>query len=342
MKKLLTFVPLLLLLSSCFILLPQEEPLLPPSIMAVPDPVTFRTVTVSQGDVTLFRDIITSNVAAQEESLSFPIGNLQIKNVYPFVGDIVQAGDIVAELDREDIEAAMDQARRSEEWLRLRLRQLNENHELALRRAAVTGNPVDAAAFIDQRNRLNNQLEMIRIDMEYLREQDDRRVLRAGIDGIVTHVIRFREGDTARADQRVLTISDQTRSIFMARGAEAQQLVIGERYEMVINREPYWVVVADPAELGVLRADANEMYMIVEDDTAFASNASGVLHFVMDKRDDTLFIPATAVRKVGDRVFVYVLEDGMRTLREITLGLEGNIRSEILHGLSLGEVIILD
>jgi macrolide-specific efflux system membrane fusion protein len=61
---------------------------------------------------------------------------------------------------------------------------------------------------------------------------------------------------------------------------------------------------------------------------------------VLEEAEDVLYVPFNTVKKANNRVFVYVLEDGVRMIRDIEIGLEGNMLTEIVSGLFEGEIVI--
>lgn len=344
MKKM-VFIPLtgMLLLSACFAL-PVEEPVLPPPIIQSFESATYKTVAVARGDVQRYRDLNASYVAAREEALSFTVGDVYIKSIYVEVGDVVQKGDVVAELDREYYVKELANAEQDETWALLKLKQLDERHALDLKEAAVTGEAIDEAAYLDERESLQTQLETIRIRMEYLRFEDERRLLRAGMDGTVTYAMSFREGDTSTADQRVITVTDQSQSVFMVRGSEIEFLHIGEQHELIVNWESFTAEVVDPEILGIARVNSDEAYLMIvdEEQPSFTARTYATLHLILDESKDVLYVPYAAVKKANARSFVYVLVDGVRTIRDIEIGLDGNSLTEVTGGLTEGETVIVD
>jgi multidrug efflux pump subunit AcrA (membrane-fusion protein) len=211
--------------------------------------------------------------------------------------------------------------------------------------ADITGVPLDASSYWEQRENLSTQLETLRIQDEYLKFEEERRVLRAPMDGVVTSVINFTEGMRTTADQRIATVADQTLSVFFVRGPDAAFIDIGEFHQMTIRREPYLGEVVDPEVIGVDRFGSDEgKYLIVRDgdQSAFTSRDYATIRITLQVAEDTLYVPFTAVKRANARIFTYVLQDGLRTIRDVEIGLEGNTTVEIVKGLSAGETVILD
>jgi len=330
-----------LLLASC---LPIEEPVLPPPILDIPESATYRQVMVSQGDVMLYRDISAGYVPTNEMQLTFPMNDVYIKNIFVAQGDEVNVDDIIAELDREYFLRELEKSDREESWARLNLKQLDERFEQEFNQSSMSGTAADTASYLEQRQKILNEIESIRINRDYLSFESERRVLRSPLNGVVTYVLTFQEGDRSTADQRVANIADQTQSVFMVRGPDTQYLELGGEYNMSIKSEPYTGLVIDPAEHGIDRYDKDAVYLIIPgvDASIFSQRDFATIRVVLAESKDTVYVPTMAVKRSSARIFVYILTDGLRDIRDIEIGLEGNTTIEVLKGLSPGETVILE
>jgi multidrug efflux pump subunit AcrA (membrane-fusion protein) len=299
-------------------------------------------VEVRRGDVVLYRDMTAVYVPAQEESLSFGIADELISAVHVDIGDTVQAGDIVAELDRTHYQNELERVSRDEAWALLNLAQLEKRHALRMEEAGISGSQVDVSSYTNERSSLLTQLETHRIRKEYLQFEDERRVLRAGISGIVTAAVPFSEGMTSTANRNVVTIADQSQSVFMVRGLDIDHMVMGNYYDIFINWEPYVGKMVDAEELGISRVSTEERYLVLVGDEPenVSSRTFATMRLVLDESKDVLYVPSLALKKANARVFVYVLADNIRMIRDVEIGLEGNLITEIVSGLEEGEIVI--
>ena len=164
------------------------------------------------------------------------------------------------------------------------------------------------------------------------------------MDGTVSHVMHFREGERSAADQRVVTIVDHSRSIFIVRGTDREYLEIGSQYEMAVGSEIYLVEAVEADDIGISRVSLEESYLLVVegDQSLLSSRSAGVVHIVFEEVTDTLYVPTVAVKKANARTFMFILEDGLRIIRDIEIGLEGNTHTEILGGAEEGEHAIIE
>lgn len=100
------FVPLLL--SSCF-LLPQEEEILAPPL-AEPPRISYRTEAVSRGSLQDTIRAVGSFVSGSQSDLFFDRRGGRLKTIHVAVGDEVAAGDLIADLYTDNVEAELTQA----------------------------------------------------------------------------------------------------------------------------------------------------------------------------------------------------------------------------------------
>jgi len=337
----LTIVFALLLLTGCFVL-PTEDTPLPPPLAAIPEAQTLRTVTVNRGDVINDISVTANYVPAIEMRHVFSVGDLRFRGIYVAVGDYVEEGDILASLYWPEIEAQLDAATRQEEWLNLSLSQLERRQRLMRN----LGLAQDTASYNMERGRILGELDIIAMELDFLARENDKRYLRASMDGTVSHVLFFNENMLASTTTNVVTIVDQTNSIFVARvQASNDQMVVGRYFEMTIRDEVFTAVVIDPVEHGVTRAATifTEAYlMIVGDSPVFSGRVSADVNIVLDMAEDVLYVPTRAVHFASERVFVYVInEAGVRVLRDVEVGVRGNTTYEIISGLMEGEIVVV-
>jgi multidrug efflux pump subunit AcrA (membrane-fusion protein) len=113
---------------------------------------------------------------------------------------------------------------------------------------------------------------------------------------------------------------------------------------MVIDNENYLAEAVDPVSLGIERDGENETYLTVTDagGAVFSARSYALLHVVLGEAKDVLYLPDAAVREANGRVFVYVLEDGVRVIRDIAIGFRGSSQTEIVSGLNLGDQVIIE
>jgi len=338
------YLSLALFLTACFAL-PVEEPVLPPPVVEIPDVRPIRTLAVERGNVLLFVNPPTTHLPLRQQSMHFSVGGQRIRGVFVDVGDEVQTGDILAELERPYILTQLEDAQWEEEWILLHLSQLDERHEFALEQAAATNIPVDDSPYLDERERILGQLEIVQMRLGNLEREAETMVIRAPFDGVVISALEFYGVMWSSVGQAVVTIAYQGNDVFQLLGDSVERIEIGQIYEKSINNETYFAEAIDPDVEGLERpeqigAPQPEAFFRLLGDERLTSATFSFVTIIYERADDVLMLQNSVINIVGDRVFVYVLEDDVSVLRDIEIGLVGNSMTEITYGLVEGEVIV--
>jgi len=327
---------LLFLLAGCFAM-PAEAPA-PPLVVTVPEVSPPRTIIPAHGDVLRTSIISVQDVPVREERLVFGTPGLTVRGIYVSVGDWVAEGDIIAELELPYIQTRLDAALREREWLMLDLSQLQARHEHRLWEAAQSGMPVDDVSYITQQELILSRLNGIDIRIDYLQSRNDMRYLRTTMDGIVTTVLHFQEGMQSDALRTVATVTDQSQMIFRAQAPEPGLMRVGDYFEIYIDQVPYLAQVVDVEPLGL--SEIVFLEVVGENQPELTATTRSWIYLILEEARDVLFIPRSALRQTAARAFVYVLEDGVRVLRDVEIGVVGNNTVEIVSGLSGGELVL--
>ena len=326
-------------LSACFGL-PVEEPVLPPPVVQTFVPDQHEVVTLERGTLQRYRNLNVNVIPATEEVLMFLVPDVYIQAIHVEVGDEVSAGDVVAELNRDAFVRAIYNARREIEATQINIGHLAERQPLNVLEADILG--VEPYLYQDEQRTLQVEMAIHQLTVDYLQAEDERRILRSPISGTVTHTMPFREGYMSDLGTRVVTVADETRSIFSVSAIEARYLSPGDVHIVSVNREPMEAIVINPDDLG-LTAGENQAFLMAygHEFLYFPSWAHATLNLVLEELENVISIPFDAIHEVNNRIFVYVMEDGIRVLRDVELGLEGNHAVEVLRGLYEGEILVV-
>ena len=333
----------LLFLSACFAL-PTEAVALPPPMLAVPVIPPIPTVAVARGNVQMTANPWATYLPAREERLHFTETDIPIQGIFVSVGDEVTAGDVIAALYMPEVEAKLDDLLRTQSDMQLRLTQVEERRNLALSIAATSGIPVDDTHFLESRASIRADLEILQMDIEYARRLNDTRYLRASMDGVVNRVAPFVIDMRSHPRQLVALITDHDYTAFIVAAHVAEFMHPGNYFNMTLENGTFLMQVVDPDEAGFTSTGFNrfEAFLVfVDAPPALRPGERGQVHMLFEEVYDVLYIPASALHRIeDDRTFVYVMEDGLRTIRDVVVGLEGDDLVEIISGLREGELVI--
>ncbi len=266
-RRVFRLVPVLvpLLLSSCF-LLPQEEEILAPPL-AEPPPIRYRTEAVSRGSLQDTIRAFGSFVSGSQSDLFFDRRGGRLKTMHVAIGDEVSAGDLIADLYTDNVEAEIAQAeldlRRTElalartreqngdrftlefaladrDLAAMRLGQLREDLADELELAEVTG--AESEQVRDLRRRIDEQEIVLRkaeLSLERIREREtpiSLELARIDVEAVRIRLERLRE--ELEATKLYAPISG--RVTWISRQAEEGEIV--QAFQRIVR-------IADPTDL---------------------------------------------------------------------------------------------
>jgi len=341
--------------------LPEEE-VLPSAPVINPyegDP--FTTCLVERGNVVETKRVSCSYLAVKEETLRFTLGGEVIDEVFVQVGSIVKAGDVLAQLDMGTIDQEIESCKDNIELLEMQLSHGYTDRALAADRqsdyrATLTEEEKDGTQTVaevtigydSQNQQIANNLAVYRMRLEELLEEQKERQIIATIDGAVTKIAPYESGDLSSKQQDFITVSDSSTSAFVGNAREKDLFKEGDEVVLVAKDTEYAATVVSPTVFGIEDAGkvdgyyyyyfklVNPEYELEEGDTASIS-------VVTREAVEVLWLPDTAINYKGDVPIVYYEnEDGIRDIKEITIGLAADHRVEIVSGLAEGDSVIIE
>jgi len=310
----------------------------------MPQAQAHRTAPVTRGDVERYINAWAFYVPTREEQLAFEIPRLRIAGIHVSVGDSVQEGDVIASLYRPGIISQYTAATQREDILLLNISQAERRQNQARAQARRFGDPFTASNEVAN---LQQEHEILALELDFLRREIDQLSLRASMDGNIVQVMDFTEGMMSDSTRVVATVSDQTYSVFEVRSPDATGYMnIGDFFTLMINQAPHDAIVVDPYELGIEREhlQGNEVFLaLLDEETIVPANPTSTVRVVANIAADVIMVPLRGVQIVGERTFVYTLNEyGLRTIRDVEAGLRGNTFIEIISGLDVGELVVID
>ncbi len=313
----------------------------------------YTLTTVRRGDVILTETVRVKYFAASSKDYGFNASGLYYDTFYISVGDEVKAGDILATLDCEGIDAEI--ASRE-----AKIEELSRDHErntqlLTLFDERQGDRPLTADDSARRRGYetairdAESEISIISTELDQLYIQREDRIIYADIDGTVTFVREVEPGETSVNGRTVITITNLDSCAFTASVEYPECLVEGEVYTASINGAQYDMVLTTEEALGIepetvnAKSTLTRVYFApVIPSVDLAEDANGTFSITIASSEDTLYIPVTALTEVEGKTSVYVLsEHGLMTVRNVTVGLTTGRYAEITEGLEAGEEVVM-
>ena len=318
------------LLSGCS-LLPKEKQRPQAPLLEQGQQASYTYVTVSRGTVTLRCETKAVYSAARSEQLQFADPSLPLEAVLVQLGDEVQAGQLLAAQESEELEQTLADQQTQQELLLLRQTYLERVRTLDAQRSALDSSASVSDAAL-QLELLALELQTLQTQLAQTQQQLEQRRLAAGLDGVVTAVSANRTAFTiSDLDSCLLTIAPENAADF-APGTEVFVQVAGESCPGVVC-----------GAQEVQQPEDGSVYVLLSAPALLSSSSNYTVYYVAQQAEDTLYIPEEALRSVDGNSCVYLLDaDGLPQTQQVETGLVGGGSVEILSGLEEGQRVILE
>ncbi len=200
---------------------------------------------------------------------------------------------------------------------------------------------------------LKAQIEQARYRFEQEENKLNKTVLRAEMDGVVT-AVEVALGDYVQPGTRLLTIGDTSQLEVTAAVSEAdsgrlqpgQKVVVttaaqpGREYSGILESVSPGAVENKTAERGS-QVEVPVIVKITGDKEGLRPGYTVDLSITTVDKDRALVVPYEAVIEKEGVHKIFVVENQLARLKEVTIGVDSALATEILSGLSEGETVVV-
>lgn len=187
--------------------------------------------------------------------------------------------------------------------------------------------------------------------LELYQSQREALFLRSDTAGEVVSVVlsadsagRIQTPRNLAAKQKLIAVGDRTQPVLccdyirkavIASAKELYAVINGERYEVVyqpMDTDTY-------TKLTEQGADVYSTFTLKNGKNKVSAGDYGMITVITEKREQVLAVPKSAIQKDSDGFFVYRMDEGRRVFTRVEKGITDGVYTEILSGLSEGDVI---
>jgi len=286
-------------------------------------------------------------MSTQEKTLYFTSKSLDGKNIkklYINVGDVVKAGDPIAELDVEDLKKT------------LRTQQLAfQQAELTMKQTLRDKDSMDPLEFEQKRIDFEEQRQAI----EDLQKDIADALLTAPFDGTVVS-LSVQEGAAVKPYDPICIIADPSKLVVAGTSFskdDLEKVAVGMEAVVDINNAGQVTgkvkslpqPTADDGgnggqDSGGSQIERPEQYLLVDVPKLPAGVTRGTpltVSVIVNRKENAVVIPLSALRTVGARTYVQVVDpDGSKREVDIEVGQQTPTDVEVLQGLTPGQKVV--
>lgn len=257
----------------------------------------------------------------------------QIEEILVEEGDIVVAGQVLAQLDGDRLRLQLEQARANLAKAEQDYRRNVDLHEKGL---------VASGAF-----------ENIKYDMDALRAayniaklEFDYSAIRAPIDGVVSERL-IKVGNTIGIDAACFRIANLKPLVAYLHVPEREfgKIAAGQPVDVRVDALPAQRFSGIVARISpVVDAATATFKTTVELDPLDATLKPGMfarMHVIYDTRANAILIPRSALAETEIGASVFVIEDNKALRRSVAVGFGQQDKLEILDGIEVGEWVVV-
>ena len=324
--KIITAAAVALSLSGCYFF-PAEEELLEPPTVPIED-IAYSTYTAKLKDIAS-QTIASGYVTAKEDfNCGFTESGGTLKKIHVNVGDYVEEGQLIAELDTGNLEY------------------LYEQQKLIVEKARISYvNSGTTTAKLDyemEQNTLTEYERLMAVSHLY-----------AGMSGQICFIQDMKPGDTVTAYKTIIKIVNPdslcikyTSSSLRAfpLNANVTITVDGFDYEGYVSKTPSNMVEGLYEDNEEISSDTESIYCEFKNDIPGFLTVGKLADItaIYEIHKDAVVISKNLVKTDGDRTYVTILDEtDTKKEVDVTVGIQNATEAEILSGLKAGDRVVV-
>ena len=192
------------------------------------------------------------------------------------------------------------------------------------------------------------EIEIAQLELTELYDTYSKSVIESPISGRVIFVDdELAVGDYVNAKQSFITVADTTDLLFEYTGSQASNIKLGMEATLKVGGEELTAtVVQTPSsvpteEFETYRETVRFRTEEFPEDLMLGSRAE--YEIILEEKEDVIVVPKTAITKYLGGYYASVMnEDGLRSERDVEVGVESSTHYEIVAGLEEGETLIIE
>lgn len=323
----------MMVISGCSLLPVEESPLVPPLIEPVRENVN--TFEVVREDIAMQVKGNAYFVTYDDVYHNYTGPAARVKAVHVRQGNVVQEGDLLIEMEIEDLDIRTLKAE-------LDLETAKSNYLQALQ----SGNERDITV-------RKLELDMATLTYNKTKENLESRTIRAKSDGVITFLERI-EPNAVINDHRTLVVVADVEKVQLYHevsnpvsikdvqlGMQAEIRYKGETYEATVVQTPSSA--PETSDHSLSQRYSRSIYLQMDEiPKGVVLNEAAEMIITLQSRENAVVIPTLGLRSYQNRNYVQILDGTSRREVDVVPGIRStNNRVEIVDGLEPGQLVIL-
>lgn len=330
-----------MMLTSCGIL-PKEEEFQEAPIVKEYEGAGYGKTSVVRGDLRETEKLTGRYKGTTTFELK-AVGDQKVKKIYVKKGEKVSEGDLLVRYYSESYETKLEEAKFSIEKINLQIKQQKELMKQEIEKQKKTGGGKSGIQSVKEQyeatiSSYQTQLKILNLELEDAQAGIEESDGLSEISGTVSEVTTGIVDSTPELDTTLLVIEGKKKNRFEIKSELADKYQAGDVVKIEVKGEEYEASVAKPKE------KKNTLYLYpLSKNIAFSDGDKCTLICVLKERKSVLYLPSSTIFEMGDKHVVYIEnEEGLKTMKEVEIGVSIDHLTEITSGLQEGEQVITD
>ncbi|WP_226037390.1 efflux RND transporter periplasmic adaptor subunit [Aquibacillus saliphilus] len=332
-RNIVVFLLIILILPACSLLPKEEEALAPP--LVEPAQIDYETNEATIKEIVKRVNGVGNMIPSEQQNLFYAESGGRIDEVHVKVGDQVEEGQVLVEMETGNLGFDIQQAQIDLKKANLHLEQLQEQGADTFQ---------VAIAKLD--------IQSVEIRLVQMRQQVAAAKLVSPINGFITFVGEKVRGDYVDAFEDLIQVADPAKLQLLYTATSPRDLNevnVGMPVDVtILGTEVKGEVVQTPSDVPVDLIELNpDLYQrsltINVEELPEGVEVGDVADFeiILQKKDEALTIPRSALRSAFGREYVHVLDGETKREVDIEKGIVSATEVEVLKGLEEGDRVIL-
>lgn len=326
------------ILCSCGIL-PTEEEFDAAPVVKEYEGDNYSKYTLVRGDMVKKESVDASFQGTTKAETKGEGMGVRIKEICVKKGQKVSEGDVLVKNYVAEQENMVKNSKRQIENLELQMKQARTMRQAELKKLKKLGGTKEQkenikAQYDSQIKNCESTLKLVRLDLEEAQSEIEDNYVLSDISGTVMTVNSSFEGGYATEEDVLVTVVGKKRNRFRAKTEYASHFRDGQEVTITVIGQQYKVTAKKSDE-------KNKIYFYPKTELPVKNGVVGSIDLILKEKKNVLYLPAALVYDMGDKKIVYVEgENGIKTIREVTIGERMGNMLEITNGLKENEQII--
>lgn len=285
------------------------------------------TVDVKKGNLEKKIMVNANIISAFQEDISFKTSGGIFKKIYFKNGDMVNEGDLLAELETDTLVSQIKQ-----QEINVKRLELNYQQKVAISNATTNIAELDLVKFyLDSENsRLTDLQKLLKNTKIY-----------SSISGKVVFMdSKAIVGEKISVNKNFMSIADPSQLCVWYNGTLISEFVAGDDIDIVWNNTVYKGSVVVDTERIITEANKSIKIKFERLPKGLKMGDYCEVICIKEKKQNIIIIPTNCIINFNGRNFVQVIKDGIKTEVDVETGLKTATEIEIVKGLSEGEKVI--